>query len=249
MENYGCFNFYNQVEYEPNQQRYPNNNYQKGNNFGQPWRSTAGPSTQQPYNNNFQQDQTLPNQVSQLNSQVQELKDTLNQFMQLTMANQQNITASIKNLETQMRQQTQHLSQISQILANQQGGTFTASGKVIGEGVNDNLTVERKIVENEENEEEDVYGRSDTEEAENVENDEEMKVEWLLIKEESMEERGKKLSKVEIDRVIDEICALFNKPKLGRIWTPHQLYLKFMEFLPKRRSTKDDVLSVSFWPP
>jgi hypothetical protein len=54
---------------------------------------------------------------------------------------------------------------------------------------------------------------------------------------------------VEIDRVIDEICVLFDKPKLGRIWTPHQLYLKFMEFLPKRRSTKDDVLSVSFWPP
>jgi hypothetical protein len=41
--------------------------------------------------------------------------------MQLTMANQQNNTASIKkNLETQMGQQAQHLSQISQILANQQ---------------------------------------------------------------------------------------------------------------------------------
>lgn len=249
MENYGCFNFYNQFEYEP---------------------------YQQPYNNNFQQDQTLSsqvqtlsNQVSQLTSQNQELKDTLNQFMQLTMTNQQNTTASFKNLETQMRQQAQHMSQMSQILANQQGGTFTAntqnnpnnikpehckatltrSGKVIGEGVNDNLTVERKIVENEGNEEEDVYGRSDTEEAETVENDEAMKMEWLLIKEESMEERGKKLNKVEIDRVIDEICSLFNKPKLGRIWTPHQLYLKFMEFLPKRRSTKDDVLSVSFWPP
>jgi hypothetical protein len=39
-----------------NQQRYPNNNkFQRGNNFGQPWRSTARPSNQQPYNNNFQQ--------------------------------------------------------------------------------------------------------------------------------------------------------------------------------------------------
>jgi len=75
------------------------------------------------------------------------------------------------------------------------------------------------------------------------------KKEQLLSKEESMEARGKKVNKVEIDRVIDEICALFNKPKLGRIWIPLELYLKFMEFLPKRRITKDDVLSISFRPP
>ncbi|AES78772.2 hypothetical protein MTR_7g045350 [Medicago truncatula] len=91
-----------------------------------------------------------------------------------------------------------------------------------------------------------------TEEAETVENEEVMegteKKERILIKEESMEGKGKKVNKVEIDRIIDEICALFNKPKLGRIWTPHQLYLKYMEFLPKCRITKDDVLSVSFWP-
>jgi len=83
------------------------------------------------------------------------------------MANQQNNNASIKNLETQMRQQAQHLSQISQILANQQGGNFTANtqnnpkneqckaittrnGKVIGQGIGDNLEVERQIVEDEE---------------------------------------------------------------------------------------------------
>lgn len=92
-----------------------------------------------------------------------------------------------------------------------------------------------------------------TEEVVTVENEEVMKVvekkEWLLRTEESMKARGKKVNKVEIDRVIDEICALFNKPKLGKIWTPHQLYLKFMEFLPKRRITKDDVWTVSFWPP
>ncbi|XP_024641499.2 uncharacterized protein [Medicago truncatula] len=92
-----------------------------------------------------------------------------------------------------------------------------------------------------------------TEEAETIENEEVMEVtekkERILIKEESMEGKGKKVNKVEIDRIIDEICALFNKPNLGRIWTPHHLYLKFMEFLPKRRITKDDVLSVSFRPP
>jgi hypothetical protein len=75
------------------------------------------------------------------------------------------------------------------------------------------------------------------------------KKERLLIKEDLMEVRGKKVNKVEIDRVIDEICALFNKPKSRRTWTPSPLFLKIMEFLPKRRVSKDDVLSVSFWPP
>ena len=102
-------------------------------------------------------------------------------------------------------------------------------------------------------EEEFPQERSHTEEAETVENEEVMKVtenkERLLLKEESLEARGKKVTEAEIEHVIDEICALFNKPRIRRIWTPHQLYFKFMEFLPKRRSTKDDVLSVSFRPP
>ena len=102
-----------------NQGRYPANNYQRGNNYGQPWRPTAGPSNQQPFNN-FQQHP--PQQ-----DRTQKLEDTLNQFMQLSMANQQNTNASIKNLETQMGQQAQHMSQISQQLANQQGGTITAN--------------------------------------------------------------------------------------------------------------------------
>jgi hypothetical protein len=95
--------------------------------------------------------------------------------------------------------------------------------------------------------------RSNTEEAKTVEIEEVMEVtekkERILSKEESMEGKGKKVSKAEIDRVIDEICALFNKPMLRRTWTPHHSFLKFMEFLPNRRVSKDDVLSVSFWPP
>ena len=47
------------------------------------------------------------------------------------MANQQNNSASIKNLETQMGQQAQHLSQISQILANQQGEPSQQTRKTI----------------------------------------------------------------------------------------------------------------------
>ena len=71
----------------------------------------------------------------------------------------------------------------------------------------------------------------------------------LFDKEESYEQKKEIENKAEIDRVIDEICALFHKKKLGRIWTPQYLYLKFMEFLPNQRKKTDDVISVSFWPP
>ncbi|KAK2447078.1 hypothetical protein QL285_006477 [Trifolium repens] len=71
----------------------------------------------------------------------------------------------------------------------------------------------------------------------------------LFDKEESYELKKEIENKAEIDRVIDEICALFNKKELGRIWTPQYLYLKFMEFLPNQRKKTDDVISVSFWPP
>jgi len=59
------------------------------------------------------------------------------------------------------------------------------------------------------------------------------KKERLRSKEELCEQKGKKVSKLEIDHVIDEICALFSKQELRRVWTPHQLYFKFMESLPK----------------
>ncbi|WJX16945.1 hypothetical protein P8452_06917 [Trifolium repens] len=73
--------------------------------------------------------------------------------------------------------------------------------------------------------------------------------EGLLDKEKSCEPKREIENKAEIDRIIDEICAMFNKNELGRIWTPQYLYLKFMEFLPNRRKKTDDVFSVSFWPP
>ncbi|KAK2454538.1 hypothetical protein QL285_002086 [Trifolium repens] len=73
--------------------------------------------------------------------------------------------------------------------------------------------------------------------------------EGLFSKEISCELKKEMEYKAEIDRVMDEICALFNKKELGRIWTPQYLYLKFMEFLPNRRKKTDDVLSVLFWPP
>jgi hypothetical protein len=92
-----------------------------------------------------------------------------------------------------------------------------------------------------------------TEEDDTVDNEEMMMdaevIEGLLDKEISCEQKKEMENKAEIDRVIDEICALFNKQKLGRAWTPHNPYFKFMEFLPNQRKKTDDVLSVSFWPP
>ena len=92
-----------------------------------------------------------------------------------------------------------------------------------------------------------------TEEDDTVDNEEVMMdaevIEGLLHKEISCEQKKEIKNKAAIDRVIDEICALFNKKELGRTWTPHNLYFKFMEFLPNQRKKTDDVLSVSFWPP
>jgi len=47
------------------------------------------------------------------------------------------------------------------------------------------------------------------------------KQEQLLSKEKLCEQKGKKVSKAEIDRVMDEMCALFSKQELGRVLTPH----------------------------
>jgi hypothetical protein len=52
-----------------------------------------------------------------------------------------------------------------------------------------------------------------------------------------------------MDEAIESICAFFRHNQLGREWTPHHLYQKFMEFLPNQRKQKDDVVSISFWPP
>jgi hypothetical protein len=92
-----------------------------------------------------------------------------------------------------------------------------------------------------------------TNQANTVDNEEVMMdaevIEGLLHKEISCEQKKEIENKAAIDRVIDEICALFNKKELGRTWTPHNLYFKFMEFLPNQRKKTDHVLSVSFWPP
>ena len=161
------------------------------------------------------------------------IENTLNIFMQQSMINMQDTNQRLKTLSLQIG-----LIQ-AQIMDNQANNQSTLGEQENNPNMFERVgeIVEEVVVQNE------VVTIVDIKEATVVE-----KKERLLIKEDLMVTRGKKMNKVEIDRVIDEINALF-KPKLGRSWTPNLLFLKFMEFLPKRRVSKDDVLSVSFWPP
>ena len=161
------------------------------------------------------------------------IENTLNIFMQQSMINMQDTNQRLKTLSLQIG-----LIQ-AQIMDNQANNQSTLGEQENNPNMFERVgeIVEEVVVQNEE------VTTVDIEEAMVVE-----KKERLLIKEDLMVTRGKKMNKVEIDRIIDEINALF-KPKLGRSWTPNLLFLKFMEFLPKRRVSKDDVLSVSFWPP
>jgi len=81
--------------------------------------------------------------------------------MQASLANQKNTEASIRNLETQVNQLAKQLAnqQGSQFLANTQTNLkehcksiTTRSGKVVGEGIGDNLSVEEIGVDEEKNE-------------------------------------------------------------------------------------------------
>jgi hypothetical protein len=186
------------------------------------------------------------------------IENTLNVFMQQSMINMQDTNQRLKNLSLQIE-----LIQ-AQIMDNQANNQSTLGEQENNPNMFERFReiVEEVVVQNEEvttleecgapHKEELPQERSNMEVVKTVDIEEVMvveKKERLLIKEDLMEVRGKKVNKVEIDRVIDEICALFNKPKSRRTWTPSPLFLKFMEFLPKRRVSKDDVLSVSFWPP
>jgi len=106
----------NQGQYQgnSNQGRYPgnNNNFPRGNQYGQPWRAPPNCYYSPPPNYYQPPPQNRP----------QSTDETLNQFMQMSMANQKNTDASIKGLETQMGQMAQTLAQVTQ-----QGGAFIAN--------------------------------------------------------------------------------------------------------------------------
>jgi len=84
------------------------NNQSQG--FG--WKQDAGPSNRQPP---FQQQQ-----FSSTQDRTTKLEDTLEKFMQASIANQKNTEASIRNLETQV-------GQLAKQLADQQGSQFLAN--------------------------------------------------------------------------------------------------------------------------
>ncbi|KAK2397155.1 hypothetical protein QL285_058761 [Trifolium repens] len=100
--------------------------------------------------------------------------------------------------------------------------------------------IEEKVIEEYEELKKVVVGEKDQNEGEEEEK--------LVEKEKENNQERVKVNKAEIDEVVESICALFNK-QLRRTWTPHHLYFNFMEFLPNKLKSKDDVLSVSFWPP
>ncbi|XP_020211727.1 uncharacterized protein LOC109796466 [Cajanus cajan] len=98
-----------EVNYVGNQQKggnfnshnYNTNNYMQGNqgwrnnnNQGYGWRNEAGPSTRPP-----QQSQQQQPVYPSMHERTSKLEETLNQFMQVSMNNQKNTEASIKNLE------------------------------------------------------------------------------------------------------------------------------------------------------
>ncbi|KAK2451731.1 hypothetical protein QL285_010761 [Trifolium repens] len=207
------------------------------------------------------------------------LEETMIKFMemqqQLNQEHQQylkNSFARAKNLEIQLSQIAQHMANMQSMevqintQTTQEKDNILTKNEECGESV-------KEVVE--ENEEETMFGGCgvvkiveeietphevelpqelpSNEKDDTVDNEEVTMVveenEGLLDKEKSCEQKREMENKAEIDRIIDEICALFNKKELGRIWTPQHLFLKFMEFLPNQWKKTDDVISVSFWPP
>ncbi|XP_058775111.1 uncharacterized protein LOC131649366 [Vicia villosa] len=97
-----------------------------------------------PYNNNTSYGQNRSNQYQSYthSDKLSKIEDTLNQFMQLSMANQKNTDALIRNLETQV-------GQIAKQLSDQQRGTFTASTQTNPkENCNSITTIKVEVVEN-----------------------------------------------------------------------------------------------------
>ncbi|KAK2377069.1 hypothetical protein QL285_077793 [Trifolium repens] len=201
-------------------------------------------------------------EMQQQISQMQQMQDQHQQYMKNSLARSKNMEIQLKQMaenqikEIQTNTQTTHEERDDTLTKNEE---FGESVEEVVEKNEEERIVERSGVvkkvkemdtphEVELPQEIPCIEKVNTVDSEKVvmdtkEND------GLFDKEESCEQKKEIENKAEIDRVIDEICALFKKKELGRIWTPQHLFLKFMEFLPNQRKKTDDVLSVSFWPP
>ncbi|KAK2405017.1 hypothetical protein QL285_054301 [Trifolium repens] len=201
-------------------------------------------------------------EMQQQISQMQHMQDQHQQYMKNSLARSKNMEIQLKQIaenqikEIQTNTQTTHEERDDTLTKNEECGqsveecveTHEEETMFKGCGV-------EKIAEEPKTPREIEIPQEfpSTEEDDTVDNEEVTMVveenEGLLDKEKSCEQKRKMENKAEIGRIIDEICALFNKNEFGRIWTPQHLFLKFMEFLPNRRKKTDDVISVSFWPP
>nr|KYP38160.1 hypothetical protein KK1_040614 [Cajanus cajan] len=90
----------------------------RNNNQDYGWRNEVGPSNRPPP----QQQQPHQPAYPSMHERTSKLEDTLNQFMQVSMNNQKNTEASIKNLEVQV-------GQLAKQLADMSGGPFSANTK------------------------------------------------------------------------------------------------------------------------
>ncbi|KAK2375158.1 hypothetical protein QL285_076069 [Trifolium repens] len=201
-------------------------------------------------------------EMQQQISQMQQMQDQHQQYLKNSLARSKNMEIQLKQIaenqikEIQTNTQTTHEERDDTLTKNEECGqsvdecveTHEEETMFKGCGV-------EKIAEEPKTPREIEIPQEfpSTEEDDTVDNEEVTMVveenEGLLDKEKSCEQKREMENKAEIGRIIDEMCALFNKKELGRIWTPQHLYLKFMEFLPNRRKKTDDVISVSFWPP
>ncbi|WJX48813.1 hypothetical protein P8452_35329 [Trifolium repens] len=200
-------------------------------------------------------------EMQQQISQMQQMQDQHQQFMKNSLARSKNMEIQLKQIaenqikEIQTNTQTTH-EKDNILKKNEECGESVEEVAEKGEEERmfDGCGVVKIVEKIETLHEVELPQELPSNEKDNTVDNEEMMmdaevIEGLLHKEITYEQKKEIENKEEIDRVIDEICALFHKKKLGRIWTPEYLYLKFMEFLPNRRKKTDDVLSVSFWPP
>ncbi|KAK2397515.1 hypothetical protein QL285_059082 [Trifolium repens] len=275
MTDRGYNNFCTPNEYA--YQQYPFENYEEIPYYYPPEPYGTPPFEENRLENNMNKLMEMQQQFQQLmQQQDQQFQEQMQQMQQMQDQHQQylkNSLAQSKNMEIQLSQIAKQLTSMQrmEVQTNTQT-TFEEKDNILTKNEKCGESVEESV---EQNEEERMCDRCGvvkivkeietshevelpqeipcTEKVNIVDNEKVMmgaeENEGLLDKKESMEQKKEMENKAEIDRIIDEICALFNKKELGRIWTPHHLFLKFMEFLQNQRKKTDDVLSVSFWPP
>ncbi|KAK2413296.1 hypothetical protein QL285_036023 [Trifolium repens] len=261
MTDRGYYNFYTPDEYNPYQQC-SYQNYEENPYYYSP----------EPYRPPSMEGNRLENTLIKFMEMQQEIiqqqQQQMQQMQQESKQYQEKNNAALKNFENQLAQMAQQMADKQSVDAQTTTQTTTEDrdNEECGESVEvvvgtsekecipEGCGVIKVVKETETPHEEGIPQEIPCIEKGNTVDNEKMVmdaevIKGLFDKEESCEQKKETKNKAEIDRVINEICALFDKKQLGRTWTPNYLYFKFMEFLPNQRKKTDDVLSVSFWPP